>query len=518
MGFKFDTINILVLIVTITNIIYGLIVYSRNRKDKTNLSFFILTLGVGFWGLSMFAYRWFIDESLVLIFSRILYLAAATIPISFLYFVFIFPNEDWKANLWQKIILPLPLILIAIISLWPNILIRGVNLFPNAESFIVFDQRFHLLYGVYIVSYFGAGYLWLIKKLFGSSGVFRQQIIYIIVGTLMSTSIGVTTNLILPYVGNFTLNWLGQIGVIAMIVAISYAILKHHLFNIRVIATEIFFFSFWTFTFIRTLLAGNESDKLTNFGSLALAIVIGLLLIRSARKLDEANRNQEGLIHLISHEVKSGLNKAINVFAEIVEGAYDSNQKLLKEDAGMALKDDRKVVEQIEDVLHSVNFKTGKVTYDMKLFDFKEALMESVGKYRPEAEAKGLKLDIQIKDGENYTVNGDRGLIIGHLFKNLFENSINFTSAGGIMINLSRADNKIRLSVKDTGVGITPEDKKVLFTEGGHGKDSQKINVHSTGFGLFITKQIVKAHHGKIWAESEGEGRGSTFFVEFPAS
>ena len=57
-----------------------------------------------------------------------------------------------------------------------------------------------------------------------------------------------------------------------------------------------------------------------------------------------------------------------------------------------------------------------------------------------------------------------------------------------------------------------------LFTEGGHGKDSIKVNVHSTGYGLFIAKEVVEAQGGKIWAESEGQGKGSTFIVEFPTS
>ena len=59
--------------------------------------------------------------------------------------------------------------------------------------------------------------------------------------------------------------------------------------------------------------------------------------------------------------------------------------------------------------------------------------------------------------------------------------------------------------------------KKHLFAEGGRGKDSIKVNVHSTGYGLYIAKQIVEAHKGRIWAESEGAGKGSTFYVEFPA-
>jgi signal transduction histidine kinase len=70
--------------------------------------------------------------------------------------------------------------------------------------------------------------------------------------------------------------------------------------------------------------------------------------------------------------------------------------------------------------------------------------------------------------------------------------------------------------VKDSGIGITPEDKKNLFTEGGRGKDAVRVNVDSTGYGLYSVKLIVDAHNGKAWGESEGVGKGSTFFVELP--
>ncbi len=66
-------------------------------------------------------------------------------------------------------------------------------------------------------------------------------------------------------------------------------------------------------------------------------------------------------------------------------------------------------------------------------------------------------------------------------------------------------------------MGSSEEDKKRLFTEGGHGKESQKVNVHSTGYGLFIAKNVTEAHGGTIRAESTGPGQGSTFVVELPA-
>jgi signal transduction histidine kinase len=69
--------------------------------------------------------------------------------------------------------------------------------------------------------------------------------------------------------------------------------------------------------------------------------------------------------------------------------------------------------------------------------------------------------------------------------------------------------------VADTGVGIAAGDMQKLFTEGGRGEHSKEANPESTGYGLFIAKQIVEAHGGRIWASSNGPGTGSTFFIEF---
>jgi len=75
--------------------------------------------------------------------------------------------------------------------------------------------------------------------------------------------------------------------------------------------------------------------------------------------------------------------------------------------------------------------------------------------------------------------------------------------------------NTIVFKVKDTGVGIKDEDKPNIFKEGGMGKDSRKLNVHSSGYGLFAAKKVTEAHGGKIWFESEGvAGKGSIFYVE----
>ena len=134
---------------------------------------------------------------------------------------------------------------------------------------------------------------------------------------------------------------------------------------------------------------------------------------------------------------------------------------------------------------------------------------------KPRIEAKGLKFIEDIKEG-NYATQGDP-FWLKEVVNNFIDNAGKYTRAGSVTVTLGRKENELVFSVKDTGVGLTEEDKKILFTEGGRGKDSIKVNVDSTGYGLYSVKLIVEAHKGRVWAESAGAGQGSTFFVELNA-
>ena len=180
------------------------------------------------------------------------------------------------------------------------------------------------------------------------------------------------------------------------------------------------------------------------------------------------------------------------------------------------LKSDNEGIQTVDLVLNAVNLQTGIVKYDMQQINFKELVLKISDEMKDRAVLKGLKYEIDIKDGI-YNISGD-AFWLKEVVHNLIDNSVRYTEKGSIKIGLERKDNKILFYVKDTGVGITDEDKKNLFKEGGRGKDSVKINIDSTGYGLYTVKLIVDAHKGKIWAESEGENKGSTFFVELNAA
>ncbi len=249
--------------------------------------------------------------------------------------------------------------------------------------------------------------------------------------------------------------------------------------------------------------------------SLVSVITIALDHAHLYEELRLANERQATLIHFITHQNKGFVAKSRNIFSMILEGDYGPVPDTMKPMLDEGFRSDTKGAQTIQEILNASNIKSGKVTYTMAPFDLKTLIEEIAEELKHAAETKGLELKLEL-GGEPLTVTGDRAQLV-NAYKNIIDNSIKYTQKGSVTIALSKENNKTRFVVNDTGVGITPEDMKNLFTEGGHGKESAKINVDSTGFGLYIVKSIVEAHKGKVWAESDGEGKGSRFIIELPA-
>ncbi len=244
-------------------------------------------------------------------------------------------------------------------------------------------------------------------------------------------------------------------------------------------------------------------------------------LVRLKKELEIANASQESLLHFMSHEIKGYLTNAEAGFAAIAEGSFDPITPELKTMTERALASMRKGVSAIMDILQASDMKKGTISFKKNPLNFRSVVESVVAEQKSAAYEKHLGLDVHIAEGK-YELTGDEEKLRDNVVRNLIDNAIRYTQKGTIYVELSDlpaqagGNSSIRLSVKDSGVGITPEDMARLFTEGGHGKDSIKVNVHSTGYGLFIAKQVVDAHNGKIWAESEGEGKGARFVVELP--
>ena len=365
----------------------------------------------------------------------------------------------------------------------------------------------------------------------------RHQILLATTGILLFLLTFVWGNIVGSFSDDWRLPQWGLFGMPVFIAFLSYLIVKYELMSIKVLGAQVLVLSLVALIASELLFVTNLTNQVLVSVTLALAIGFGFFLVRSVQKevrqrqliqkqeeeLEVMNAQQVNLLHFISHEIKGYLTKSEAAFAAITEGDYGVISDQLKTMSGAALTDVRKGVSTVMDILDASNLKKGTVAFKKAPFDFRRAVETIITEQQVPAKEKNLVIEVQIADGE-YRMEGDEEKVREHVIRNLIDNAIRYTPAGSIRVELSNDGpstelgvNKIHFSVKDSGVGITPEDMSHLFTEGGHGKDSLKVNVHSTGYGLFIAKQIVEASGGTIRAESEGAGKGSRFIVELPA-
>jgi signal transduction histidine kinase len=157
----------------------------------------------------------------------------------------------------------------------------------------------------------------------------------------------------------------------------------------------------------------------------------------------------------------------------------------------------------------------------MEPLDMNALVSEVAGELKPNIQKSGLKFDYKAIGEGPWTVSADPDKL-KQVIANIIDNSVKYTPSGSLSIALERVPNAdgtipVRFSVTDTGIGIAPGVMPKLFQKFSRADNANKQNIHGTGLGLFIVREIVNAHKGRVWAESEGEGKGSKFIVELPA-
>lgn len=497
---------------------------SRSATARALLVYAVMTIG---WSLANFISYRLSDETQILWSIRTVLFFASWHAFAFLLLALQFPIET---NRMKRLILFVLLgwtSLVSILVTTPLVYERVLRVEPSIETSVGWGI---VVFGATVFSYIAVGIAFLAYRLWNSSGIERRQYEFVFAGVGITFFFILAFNFILPaFFNTADLIPLGGLFQLPLIALTAYAILRHHLFNVKIAVTALLIFALSIVSISEIIIA--EDTPLMVFRSVVFLFILlsGTLLIRGVYKeisqrelieiqekeLETANQQQEALLHFLSHEVKGYLAKAEAGFAAIADGSCGAISDGLKTIANTALFEMRSGVAIVMNILDAANLKKGTVLYKKTPFDFKAAVLQTTNVLKPVAENKGLTLKTIVSE-EHYTINGDEAKLREHVIRNIIDNSIKYTQKGIITVSLNRTDGFVHFVVEDTGVGITPEDMPKLFTEGGHGKDSIKVNVHSTGYGLYIAKQIVEAHGGKIQAESGGAGRGARFVVELP--
>lgn len=232
----------------------------------------------------------------------------------------------------------------------------------------------------------------------------------------------------------------------------------------------------------------------------------------SNQRLRELDKLKDEFVSLASHELRTPM-AAIRSYLYLAldqkSGQLNEKQKFYLERSYSSVS---RLIKLVNDMLNISRIESGRMGLHIQKVDLNKLVNEVVGEIKPKVEEKQILLDVEQTALPMILADSDK---IKEVLINFLGNSLKFVDKNGqIKIRFNLNQDEVTVSIIDNGTGIGKEDLPKLF---------QKFNlIHSsyvtnkdtsqgTGLGLYISKEIIKMHQGKIWAESEGLGKGSTF-------
>ncbi len=374
----------------------------------------------------------------------------------------------------------------------------------------------------------------------------KEETLLFMSGVVLFLIIFTITNILGDATLVYQINLVGPLGMVVFLGFLSYTIVKFKAFNIKLLGSEILiavlFFLVFAMFFVRRI----ENVKYVLVFTLIFIIILGRSLIRGVKrevasrekieeladslvksndKLENANNQLKELdrlksefLSLASHQIRNPLT-AIKGYASLVlDGTYGEVSQSVREAVDRMYQSTQSLVTIVSDFLDVSRIEQGTMKYDFTSFDIKKLAIQVVAEFKPSILKAGLEISVKASN-EDYFVNADQGKI-KQVIGNFIDNSIKYTPKGSIQVSLARhtlsdgISGRVRVIVSDTGIGMDKEVIPHLFARFTRDKDAFRTNVSGTGLGLYITKQMIEAHHGKIWAESDGKGKGSRFIFE----
>jgi two-component system, OmpR family, sensor histidine kinase SenX3 len=247
------------------------------------------------------------------------------------------------------------------------------------------------------------------------------------------------------------------------------------------------------------------------FGIIFFALIITGLVLNTTFLIREIKRNeqQDAFLNAVTHELKTPI-ASIKLYLETLK-SREVEEKKRQEFYDVMLKDSDRLLNTVEQVLHASRTREQKKLIEISMVNLNELLHEGIEqiRYRYALSEEA----IEFVESPEINVNGDRNELL-IVFRNLLDNAVKYSDKEiKILVSLLDLNEKrIEVRIKDLGVGIPPVELKRVFRRFYRLTGKAK----GTGLGLFIVQSIIKKHGGKVFAESEGEGLGTTLVVQLP--
>lgn len=236
---------------------------------------------------------------------------------------------------------------------------------------------------------------------------------------------------------------------------------------------------------------------------------------RHERQLRDLNREKDHFLSMLAHELRNPLAPVLNA-AQLLEMKQDSLDPPMQRAANVIRRQTQHLARLVDDLLDTARINSGRIQLQRELIDLADVAHQAAEDFRPRLESAGQDLEVTAPP-EPLTVDADRHRI-AQVLDNLLDNAVKFGDpAGGcVSVELRRDDDEAVLRVADTGRGIDPNDLPGLFDLFEQRRMNLDRDTGGLGLGLYLVRQLVELHGGRVGAHSEGEGHGSEFVVRLP--
>jgi len=502
----------------IPSIILGAIVFFRGKERLNQKIFTLSVLCIILWAIANYLS---LQPTLnVLFWVRIVMFFAVLLQYIFLLLVRTFSSETIdlrRFRFWGPALLGLA----AMIATQTPYLFTHTEML-NGEAVPVAGPLMPL-FAFAILLFFMLGGVNLVTNIRNSSGDKRTQLMFSAVGYFSMFILLIFTQFIAVAVfKNTSFIKFGPVFTLPFLLLTTYAIFKHNLFNIRVIATEVFTLVIILIFSVNIFLSGSVGELALNILLFILVTIFGLLLIRGTLReiteLERLSKAKSDFVSIVSHQLRTPLTAIKGFTSMIKEGSGSEEER--RDWLDKTYEINERMIRLVNDILNISRIERGKLQYSFRDTNIISLIEDVVTETRMQAEEKGIALNWEnpaAKAANVPRIRADEEKL-RQVILNLIDNAIHYTDKGHINVRLLYLAelNRIKITVQDTGIGISKADLENLFVQFSRGEGGQKINSQGLGLGLYVAQSIIKAHNGKIWAESEGLRKGSKFYIELP--
>ena len=236
---------------------------------------------------------------------------------------------------------------------------------------------------------------------------------------------------------------------------------------------------------------------------------------KAHQELKDLSEAKNQFILATQHHLRTPLTIMKGYASMLIEGDYGKLNKKAQEKLVFFSGATQKLINLVNEFLDISQFQVGKKILKIEKVDIQKLIKEIIEEFKMEAEKKNIYLRIE-KLNRISMIKADYAKLREAIY-NIVDNGIKYTEKGGITISLEMKNKKLKIIIKDTGIGIGKKEINSLFKKTfERSKGAEKLYALGRGIGLYISSNIIKAHNGKIRAESSGENSGSTFYIELP--